>query len=141
MVHVESSSSNKKKSTSRALKNKSESNVSEERSMSCALQELSIKEGSITKDDGLNRDATTVSSMATSDVDVAGVVVDTQKRLKALRKKLRDITVIEQKPADSLSPEQRDKMAKKASIEAELHALLCVEGSGSLEGSDMLAVS
>lgn len=105
------------------------------------MQELSIKEGSITKDDELNRDATAVSSMATSDVDVAGVVVDTQKRLKALRKKLRDITVIEQKPADSLSPEQRDKMAKKASIEAELHALLCVEGSGSLEGSDMLAVS
>lgn len=145
MAHVESSSSSKKKTTSKALKNKSESGVplpSKERNMSCALQELSIKEGSTTKDDERNRDdATTSSSIGTSHVDVADTVVDTQKRVKALKKKLRDIIIIEQKPADSLSPEQRDKMAKKVSIEAELHGLLCVDGSSSLEGSDMSALS
>lgn len=102
--------------------------------MSCALQELSIKEISTTENDERNRDAFASSSMATS-------VVDTEKRVKALKKKLRDITAIEQKPADLLSPEQREKMAKRASIEAELNGLLCVNRSSSFEGSDMLAVS
>lgn len=143
LVHVESSSSSKKKATSRALKNKDERSVtvpSVEGSMSFALHELSIKEISTTENDERNRDAFESSSMATS-VDVGGSVVDTQKRVKALKKKLRDITTMEQKPADSLSPDQRDKMAKKASIEAELNGLLCVNTSSSLEGSDMLAVS
>jgi hypothetical protein len=143
LVHAESSSSSKKKATSRALKNKDERSVtvpSVEDSMTCALHELSIKEVSTTENDERNRDAFASSSIASS-VDVPGAVVDTQKRVKALKKKLRDITAIEQKPADSLSPEQRDKMAKKASIEAELNDLLCVNRSSSLEGSDMLADS
>ena len=137
LVHVESTSSSKKKVTSRALKNTDKRSVtvpSVEGSMSCALQELSIKEISTTENDERNRDAFASSSMATS-------VVDTEKRVKALKKKLRDITAIEQKPADLLSPEQREKMAKRASIEAELNGLLCVNRSSSFEGSDMLAVS
>lgn len=137
LVHIESSSSSKKKVTSRALKNADERSLtvpSVEDSMSCALHELSIKEISTTENDERNRDAYESSSMATS-------VVDTQKRVKALKKKLRDITAIEQKPADLLSPEQREKMAKKASIEAELNGLLCVNRSSSFEGSDMLSVS
>jgi len=128
LVESCSSSSSKKKSNCRAANAKVESGIVlsiEDSSVSCALQDLSINEHSITtQDDKHNQAASASSSMAASDLDATGAMVDTQKRVKALRKKLRDIEGIEQRPAELLTPEQRDKMAKKASIEAELNILL-----------------
>lgn len=45
------------------------------------------------------------------------------KKLKALKKKLRDIVEISQKKAEDLTPEQVEKLAKKSEIEAEIAKL------------------
>ncbi len=49
--------------------------------------------------------------------------VDKEKKLKALRKKLRDIVEIEKKPSESLTPEQREKLGRKAAVEADIAEL------------------
>jgi hypothetical protein len=43
--------------------------------------------------------------------------------LKALKKKLREITDIESKPANTLTPEQIEKLGRKASIISEIESL------------------
>jgi len=48
---------------------------------------------------------------------------DPKKRLKALKKKLRDIVELQTKNVADLSVEQREKLGKKESIEAEIVSL------------------
>ena len=49
--------------------------------------------------------------------------IELSKRIKALSKKLRDITDIEIKPKDKLTMEQIEKISKKSIIENELQEL------------------
>ena len=49
--------------------------------------------------------------------------VDPKKRLKALKKKLRDIVELQAKNSIDLSTEQREKLDKKGLIEAEIASL------------------
>eukprot|EP01039_Chlorochromonas_danica_P010033 gene10033-11097_t len=49
--------------------------------------------------------------------------VNVEKRVKALRKKLREIAELEGKDVTSLSAEQREKVLRKTSLEEELAAL------------------
>lgn len=46
--------------------------------------------------------------------------LDSSKRLKALRKKLREIDDMSSKPNDGLTPEQLEKIARRPDIEAEI---------------------
>lgn len=68
-----------------------------------------------------------VSSSAPAVAAVPEVVVteqkDPAKRMKALRKKLRDIEELAGKKHEELSKEQLEKLSKKESIEAEIRAL------------------
>lgn len=48
---------------------------------------------------------------------------DPAKKLKALNKKLREITEIEAKPIESLTPEQVEKLGRKPNILAEIESL------------------
>lgn len=48
---------------------------------------------------------------------------DPKKRLKALKKKLRDIVELSTKQVSELSVEQKEKLSKKESIEAEIESL------------------
>ena len=67
--------------------------------------------------DTLKAESATASS-ATSAADK-----DPAKRLKSLKKKLREIVDIESKPVDTLTPEQVEKVSKKESIELEIVSL------------------
>jgi hypothetical protein len=65
--------------------------------------------------------AAQTAEVATS--DLAAKEKDPAKRLKALKKKLREIIEIEGKPSDSLTPEQAEKVSKKGDIETEIASL------------------
>jgi hypothetical protein len=56
--------------------------------------------------------------------DSAAKEKDPAKRLKALKKKLREIVEIEGKPSDTLTPEQAEKLSKKESIKEEIASLV-----------------
>lgn len=49
--------------------------------------------------------------------------VDIEKKIKALKKKLRDIEELSKKDQSQLNPEQLEKLSKKSSLEQEIKAL------------------
>jgi hypothetical protein len=53
----------------------------------------------------------------------AAAAPDPAKRLKALKKKLREIAEIERKDQTGLTPEQTQKLATKAAVEEEIQSL------------------
>jgi hypothetical protein len=84
------------------------------------------KESDISKDMASLKIAEATSSASKAEVasaDAAAKDKDPAKRLKALKKKLREINEIEGKPTVSLTPEQTEKVSKKGDIEAEIASL------------------
>jgi hypothetical protein len=72
------------------------------------------------------KDLTVHDSKPAADVptdEKTGGAVDNEKKLKGLRKKLRDIEELAKKDPSQLNPEQQDKLSKKAQIEDEIKEL------------------
>mmetsp|Transcript_2607 Transcript_2607/g.4039 ORF Transcript_2607/g.4039 Transcript_2607/m.4039 type:complete len:174 (+) Transcript_2607:82-603(+) len=91
------------------------------------LQKMSAEKGvnKIDKHEPVNESAAV--DMATGP-DQGIAAVDTAKRLKSLRKKLREIAEIDSKADDSLTSEQIEKKNRKMEIETEIQEL---ESAGS----------
>ncbi len=71
--------------------------------------------------------STTTSIEPTPVIAPVAVAVDPAaekaKKVKALRKKLRDIEEIAAKKSEDLTPEQKEKLSRKAEIESEIARL------------------
>ena len=67
--------------------------------------------------------ATPSSSSSTAPPESVDPVVAAAKKLKALKKKLREIIEISQKKREDLTPEQVEKLSKKEEVEAEIARL------------------
>ena len=77
-----------------------------------------------TKEEPLEKKMSSLNiATETSKTDSVEGTQDPAKRLKALKKKLRDINEILAKPQDQLTPEQVEKISKKTSIEEEIASL------------------
>jgi hypothetical protein len=101
------------KSSDGKPKSNPKSSVSETKSIELQMESVTISrtEAKSTEPSSSNPDAEL--SQANS----------TEKRLKALRKKLREIEEISKKNASELTPEQVDKLNKRESIEQEISSL------------------
>jgi hypothetical protein len=74
----------------------------------------------------MEKDLTVHDSKPAADVRIeekTGGAVDNEKKLKGLRKKLRDIEELAKKDPSQLNPEQQDKLSKKAQVEEEIKEL------------------
>ncbi len=83
-------------------------------------REVSSSKGSNTEEVTTIFRGLSVDQKDTAAVEESSSKIDVAKKAKALKKKLREIEELEKRPSSELSEEQRHKVEKKSTIEAEL---------------------